>query len=152
MKQHENYCAYGSCKSPAVCRKDLFELSQVLIFHNLSCGKICHKHYGNNYLICGKSQNKRQKNYSVKTYKTRERIKKVRQQRKQCRVAYLYCSEKPDDEPCRSCYSNRSAEYKNRSVKNGTDYDLSDLRPPVRGKLQCKRGGNAFQNCSREKP
>lgn len=151
MKQHENHCAYGSCKSPAVCREDLFELSKIFVLHNFSCGKICHKHYWNDYLICGKSQNKCQKDHPVKTYKTGERVKKIRQQRKQRRVAYLYCAKKPDDESCGSSYSYRSAEYENRSVKNGTDYDLAYLRPAVRRKLQRKRGGHAFQNRSRKK-
>ena len=79
---------------PAVCRKYLCHCAAARLGEG-ALTRVYHHHYWQNYLICGKTQDKRKDYHPVHTEKPAERVKEIGTSRKQCHISHGYVRKEP---------------------------------------------------------
>ena len=153
-KQHD---AHSRHPGPAVLNEKLLHLRKAVKLKDAPLRGVGHDYDGDDDLVRGKAEDKREQDDAVQPHQTGEGIQKRGAVRQYAHAAGGDICHQPDDKPRGRGHRGGSAEDKERSVEHRPDEHLSYLRLPVRRQLQREGGRNApeqsfgQQLCHRER-
>ena len=106
--------------------------------------EIGHQDDGDDNLVGGESQDKGNQDDAIQPHEPPEGVKEAGQIQKDALASHVDVGQYPDNQTGRRRDGDGSAQHKQSSVKDRADYDLANLGPSVRGKLQREGGWHSL--------